>query len=203
MNKTFWWLLLALAPFPLLGQEAIHTSTFTLGVGGLPYSYDSFREYGGPTFTGRYEYRLWKYLAVESGVDTLLPSTPHVEILPVISSGVTLNSYSNGICSACVFVSVRDTARITLVPFGLKGILPIADGRVELFGGLGGAYAWHSDYGRYQNALLGQVSLGGRIALEHGRRFWLGTTLQGYSNFGSGKQAWVPWTINLGIRFGR
>lgn len=141
MSKPFWWLLLTLVPLPLLGQEAIHTSTFTLGVGGQPYSYNQYNEGDGPAFTGRYEYRLSKYLAAESGVDTLLSSTQRVETLIVINSGKNLNYYSNGICTACVFLPVRDAARITLVPFGLKGILPVANGRVELFGGLGGAYA--------------------------------------------------------------
>jgi hypothetical protein len=39
------------------------------------------------------------------------------------------------------------------------------------------------------------------VALDRNQRFWLGTTLRGYDSFGSGRQAWVPLTFELGIRF--
>ncbi|MGH9619011.1 MAG: hypothetical protein ACRD45_04750 [Bryobacteraceae bacterium] len=197
---------LTLAPLPLLGQNAVHTSTVTLGVGGLPYAHnslDEIDEQGGPAFSGRYEYRLSKYLAVETGVDTLLPSSFTTEILPVIHKGQIL--YDAGPhCTSCVMVPIPETARVTLIPFGFKGILPVASDRMELFAGLGGAYAWNTDhnFGVNRNAWLGQASLGIRIALDRSHRFWLGTALHGYSNFGNRKQVWVPWTINLGIRFG-
>jgi hypothetical protein len=182
------------------GQDATHTSTVTFGVGGEPYSYNSFDEHGGPAFAGHYEYRLFRYLAVEAGVDNLLPSTFKVELVPVITSGVSI---SNGyFCSSCVFVPQTDRARVTLLPFGFKGILPVAQDRVELFGGVGGAYAWNSDYGQYRDAVLAQASIGGRIAIDNGRRFWLGTSLRAYFNFGTGKQVWSPFTLDLGIRFG-
>jgi hypothetical protein len=84
----------------------------------------------------------------------------------------------------------------------LKGILPLANNRLELFAGVGGAYAWNSEFSGRLNGSLAQASLGGRLALDRGHRFWLGTTLRGSSNFGSGRQAWVPLTIDLGIRFG-
>jgi hypothetical protein len=182
------------------GQDATHSSTLTFGVGGQPYSYNSFDQHGGPAFAGHYEYRFSKYFAVEAGVDTLLPSTFRLELLPVIPSGVGLSSGS--LCSACVFVPETDRARVTLLPFGFKGILPVARDRVEFFGGFGGAYAWNSDYGQYRDALLAQASIGGRLAIDRGHRFWLGTSLRGYSNFGAGKQVWTPLTLDLGIRFG-
>ncbi len=174
----------------------------TLGVGGQPYSYNSFGQRSGPAFSGHYEYRLWKYVALEAGVDTLLPSTYNTEFISVLS-GQNLTFYNSGpFCTSCVIVPIPDRARVTLLPFGFKGILPVARGRIELFGGFGGAYAWNSDNGKYTNALLAQASLGGRMALDRGRHFWLGTSLRGYSNFGDGKQVWVPWTFDLGIRFG-
>jgi hypothetical protein len=191
VNKASWLWLAIFLPLAAVGQEPIHSSTVTLGVGGLPYSngYDYIDGHGGPSFTGRYEFRLWKYVALEGGVDTLLPSIHTSELLPVISvlSGQNLVSYFSG-CTACVIVPISDRTRITLLPFGLKGILPVAGGRVELFGGIGGAYAWHSDYGSYRNGWLGQASLGGRIALDRGRHFWLGTSPRAYSNLHNSRE---------------
>lgn len=197
MNRFFLGSLLVLTAAALSGQEATHTSTVTFGAGGQPYSYNSFNEHGGPVFTGNYEYRLAKYFAVEAGVDTLLPSGFGAELVPEIPSGVSL---SNG-CS-CIIIPETERSRVTLLPFGFKGILPVASNRLELFGGVGGAYAWNSDYGQYRDALLPQASLGARLALDRDRRFWLGTSLRGYFNFGSGKQVWSPFTLDLGIRFG-
>ena len=106
------------------------------------------------------------------------------------------------VCSYCVFVPETGRSRITLVPFGFKGILPVASGRLELFGGFGGAYAWNSDYSQYRDALLTQSSVGARLALDHGCHFWLGTTLRAYFNYGATKQVWSPFALDLGIRLG-
>ncbi len=61
------------------------------------------------------------------------------------------------------------------MPFGLRGILPLSEGRFELFAGGGGAYAWHSGDSS-ANALLFQTSLGARVALDKQHHFWLGTS---------------------------
>jgi hypothetical protein len=200
--KKFFLLLFAPSCFTVLGQDALHTSTLTLGVGGMPYSYNSDLQKGGPAFTANYEYGLTKYLAVEGGTDILLPSGESFEQLTVIPAGQNLIAVTGEPgCTACV-VPVSERARVTLLTYGLKGVLPLARNRVELFAGLGGAYGWNSEFSGHLNAAFGQASLGGRLALDRGHRFWLGTTLRGLTNFGSGRQAWVPLTFDLGIRFG-
>jgi hypothetical protein len=190
--------------FTALGQEALHTSTVTLGVGGMPYSDN--RDYpelqkGGPTFTGNYEYRLSRYLAVEGGTDILLPSGQSFVTLSSILTGQNLTAFGSGCTTACV-VSVSGRSRVTLLTYGFKGILPLASDRLELFAGIGGAYAWNSEFKGLLNSAFAQASLGGRLALDRDHRFWLGTTLRGFSSFGPGRQAWVPLTFDLGIRFG-
>lgn len=201
MYKLFGSLLLGLLFLdPVSAQEPARTSTITLGVGGETPTRNEFGESTGPAFKGNYEFRLWKYFAVEAGVDTLLPKTERFELLPVITSGTTLVS-SGPFCFACVAVSFPDRTRVTLLPFGIKGILPLYDGRVELFGGFGGAYALHSDYS-FQNAWLMQTSAGARVALDRGHHFWLGTSGRFYTNFGAERQEWVSWTADLGLRFG-
>jgi hypothetical protein len=193
-------LFFAFSCFAAFAQEGdLHTSTLTLGVGGMPYSYNpGSGEGGGSTFTGNYEYRLSKNLAVEGGADIFLSSRENFEQVSVILPGQNLITVPPN--TPIYLVPVTQQNRIALVTYGLKGILPLAHDRLELYAGIGGAYAWNSEYNGGLNAALGQASLGARLALDRGHRFWLGTTLRGYSNFGG--QAWLPWTINLGIRFG-
>jgi hypothetical protein len=189
----------------LSAQDAVHTSTVTLSAGGQVYSYDHFDERGGPAFDGRYEYRLWKYFALEAGVDTLLPESHTALLVSLISNGVILTSLGSN-CGNCVIVPIAERTQVRLLPFGAKGILPIVSGRVELFAGIGGAYAWHSDYGQTGDGMLAQANLGGRFALDQKRHFWLGTSLRGYStgysNYGSNRQTWVSWTADFALRFG-
>ena len=64
---------------------------------------------------------------------------------------------------------------------GAKFVVPLASDRFEVFLGGGGAYAFHSD-GSYHNAILAQGNIGGRIALDRARRFWLGTSGHFFAN---------------------
>ncbi len=202
MNRLFLLFFLS-SCLTICGQDALHTSTLTLGVGGLPYSdYPDLPDLqkGGPAFTGNYEYRLLKYLGVEGGTDILVPSGESYQQSASILSGQNLYPYTTT-CMACV-VEAAGRSRVTLLTYGLKGILPLANDRLELFAGVGGAYAWNSEFGGQLNSAFAQASLGGRLALDRGHRFWLGTTLRGFSSFGPGRQAWVPLTFDFGMRFG-
>ncbi len=186
----------------VFGQDALHDSTLTMGVGGLPYSDSEYYpqlQKGGPAFTANYDYRLLKYLAAEVGTDILLPSgKAYVQSASILSGQNLIPSVSN--CPSCT-VLVSGTSRVSLLSYGFKGILPLANGRVELFAGVGGAYGWNSVLGGSRDSAFGQASLGGRLALDRDHRLWLGATLRGYDSFGSGHQAWVPLTFELGIRF--
>ena len=185
--------------FTLFAQDGLHSSTVTFGVGGETPTYNVFVESSGPVFAGNYEYRIFKYLAVEGGFESMLPLTTQYEVLPVYSilpgSGVI-----RPCASGCVFLSQFSRTMVNLAPFGAKFVLPLKSGRVEAFAGGGGAYAFHSD-GSYRNALLGQATVGGRIALDHGRRFWLGTSGRLFGNPGRERQEWLTWSADLGIRF--
>ena len=199
MNRISTILLFGLMPVStLFGQDGLHSSTITLGVGGETPTYNQFGESSGPSFTGNYEFRILKYLAIEGGLQTILPRTTNYSLVPVfIPSGVSAVSLcTNG----CVFLSQVDRTRVSLAPFGAKGILPLASDRVELFAGGGGAYAFHAD-GSYRNAMLVQGNLGARVALDHGHRFWLGTSGHFFSNVGHQRQEWVTFSADFGIRF--
>lgn len=189
--------------FMASGQDVVPSSTVTLGVGGLPYADGAFSpQRGGPSFTGNYEFRFSRYLAAEAGTDILLPSGVALEQIGLIPPGQSVfsNTLGSGCTANCV-LAVSGRSQVTLLTYGFKGILPLAADRVELFAGIGGAYGCNSVGGRFDSA-YGQGSVGGRFAVDRGHRFWLGTTLRGFTNFGRPQQAWLPWTFDLGIRFG-
>ena len=181
-------------------DDVVHSSTLTFGVGGKPYSdnvYSPGEQKGGPAFTGNYEFRLSRYLALEAGTDILLPVSKYSGE-SIVLAGQSVGMYT-GTCCALV---VNERSSVTLLTYGFKGILPLAGNRLELFAGVGGAYGWNSELSGQLNSAFAQANVGGRLAIDRGRRFWLGTTLRGFASFGPGRQDWVPLTFNFGIRFG-
>lgn len=182
-------------------QDAAYTSMVTLGAGGLPYSNVYSPQHGGPSFTGDYEYRLSRYLALEAGTDILLPAGGLLQEASILS-GENLISYYNSSCPPSCTVLESGRSRVTLLTYGFKGILPLVADRIELFAGIGGAYGWNSEFGGRLDSAYGQASLGARFAVDRGHHFWLGTSVRGFYTFGPEREAWLPWTFDLGIRFG-
>ncbi|HWF46128.1 MAG TPA: hypothetical protein VG168_03910 [Bryobacteraceae bacterium] len=107
-------LFLSLVTFTADGQDSQGSSTVTVG-GGWAVDSD-LRLSGGPHFSGTYEYRTLKYMALDAGVGTTVSSIPR-----------SRNYYGT--------YSRSETGY-----FGFRGILPLSHGRVELFGGPSGAY---------------------------------------------------------------
>jgi hypothetical protein len=100
-------------------------------------------------------------------------------------------------------------ARSTFLPFGVRGILPISNQRVELYAGAGGAYVWHglgvlpTYFGEGLNQWLWQVNAGARVAFTHSHRYWLGITTRYYRDgLGSNKQQYLACTGEFSVRFG-
>jgi len=205
MHRIFRKLILGFVPLSsLFAQNAVHSSTLTLSAGEATTAINPFGQSNGPAFGATYEFRALKYLALDTGVTTMLPKTWNYELLPVFipPSVIPPNQVLIGLCSnGCVAIFQQDRSPVTLVPFGVKGILPLWSNRLELFAGGGGAYAFHAG-GRGRDAMLVQGNLGGRTALDRAHRFWLGTSGHFYSNFGSGRQEWTTWSVDFGIRFG-
>ena len=201
MIKIFSFVLLSVLAGSALAQEpAKSSSTVTLSVGGAGGGD------GGPAINGNYEFRLFKYLAVEGGLDTMLPgaNTYTLESVASLESGVS-NYY--GATGNYVTVPVYQTNRIMMVPFGFKGILPLAHNRLELFVGVGGAYTWNANYSR-TNGWLEQASAGARFAVDRNHRFWVGTTWRFFGDLGHFSDTevtdsnWFTGTADIGFRFG-
>ena len=162
------------------------TSTLTLGAGAaFPVGGELTSSFNrGASFAGEYEFGLHRFLAATIGVENY-----------VLSS---VNCDPRG-CS-----TARE--RFTLMPFGLRGIIPIAGGRGELFAGTGGARLWSNSFlgGPFQqDNILWQFNGGFRIGLDRARHFRAGPTVRLNRDLGRPTQEWLSLTADFSYRFGR
>jgi Outer membrane protein beta-barrel domain len=173
---------------PALGQSLTNIVEVG-GGGGFPISSSADYYSNAPAIIGRYELDFHKYLGAEIGIENVRP---------------TFTYY----CGDGCFNSIR--GRVTLLPFGLRGVFPSHGGRLEFFAGAGGAYAWNAvnatslPYPPPPGAWMFQVSGGARFALDHARHLWVGSTARYYNSLSSqsyNTQAWVSWTGEFGYRF--
>lgn len=203
MNRllsSFIFLFLPLLAVSAYGQEQVNgssTVTFGLGAGKATNSYS----YAGPQLNGSYEYRIGKYLSFEFGVDSTFVSAP--VYTTTISSPVTiLTGVSTG---TYIYSSIYSTgtSRATTMPFGFRGVLPLAQGRIEVGLGAGGVYLFDpSDYYYGSSGWGWQGNLFLRMAVDKKRRFWLGSTGRYMDARGNYPGQWVVWSADLGYRFG-
>jgi hypothetical protein len=180
-------------------ESSVGTSTVTFGLGGGFTGNNPLGTSGGPVFNGTYEFRIWKYLSLETGVHNTLVTAYHYAYTytpVIIDPGTGLTTISKTVNTT---VS-RGPARNTSVPLGLRGILPMKHGKVELFLGGDGAYTWNANQ-RYK-AWGVEGRLGARFAVDSRRHFWLGTSGGYLQEFGLSSQHWTTWTADFGYRFG-
>jgi hypothetical protein len=147
------------------------------------YRTDAF--HNGPSFSGEYEFGLHRFVAANIGVENFL---------------LNFDTFSR-------FGTSTSRERVTLMPFGLRGIVPVAAGRVELFTGTGGAVLWSSEYnlaaGFEADKLLWHLNGGARIAIDRAKHFRVGPTVRLYRDLGRPTQQWVSVTADFSYRFGR
>ena len=128
----------------------------------------------------------------ELDVETMLPAVENGQIR---FYGGPLQTYLN--------LAGLDIARETHLPFGATAVFPIQRWRLELFGGIGGAYAiFHTPYAM-TNSWMVQTTIGARTALDQGRHVWIGTTASYITDFADKKRQWVTGTADLTLRFGK
>ncbi len=183
-------ILIFLGIFTTLNTFAADTqfgsSTLTLGVGGaFPASgYRTNAFHNGPSFASDYEFGLHRFVAANIGVENF--------VLPF-----DVNSK---------FGISTTRERVTLMPFGLRGIIPLANDRVELLAGTGGAVLWSSEYNLdhpfQRHNILWQLNSGARIAIDRSKHFRIGPTVRYYRDLGRPTQQWISVTGELSFRFG-
>ena len=185
MNKFRLLLLAASVTLAVFSQDAGRNTVMIGAGGGFPsggYRTDGISN--GAAFSASYEFRLFKYLAPEVGVVNMLPNVNY------------FGEYE------------RQTymERVTLLSMGVRGIVPLRQGRMELFGGVGAAHLWSSDIeltvlGYQSPRWLLQVNGGGRVAIDRRRRFWIGPTVRFSRDGGRPTEEWVSLTGDFGFRF--
>lgn len=96
-----------------------------------------------------------------------------------------------------------DVAHDLHLPFGGTAVIPVTRWRMELFGGIGGAFAtFHTPYAM-TNSWMTQTSVGARVSLDPGRRVWVGTSANYIADFADKKRQWVTGSADLTLRFGK
>jgi hypothetical protein len=165
-------------------SEMRNTVTFSGGFGhnvGNSCCGDS-----APSLAVTYAYRLFPHVDVEAGVDTAL----------------SLGSEARG-----AHYDFKADDRFLWVPFGLKGILPLRSGRVEVSAGAGGLYEKYlvgdNSFFVSSDSWGGYASTGIAVALDGRRHFWVGASPQlFFANTGSGYHSrWFVLNVGLGFRF--
>ena len=136
----------------------------------------------GPALHAGYQLRLLKYLAAEGGwTGAWLP-------------GSSCSRYG---CE-------HPVGRVGFLDYGLRGIVPVAAGRVELSAGLGGGYIWYGpgDAPYYNGSLL-QYSGRATVAVDRRRHLRVGFTARTWRDTGSPIQQWLSTTVSVFYGFGK
>jgi len=140
-----------------------------------------------PSLAVSYAYRLFPHVDLEAGVDTTLS-------LGSEASGASYNFKADD--------------RFLWVPFGLKGVLPLRNGRVELSAGAGGTYEKYlvggSSFFSSRDGWGGYASTGVAVALDARRHFWTGASPQLFfanTDIGYSHDRWFVLNVGLGFRF--
>jgi hypothetical protein len=141
-----------------------------------------------PSLALTYAYRLFPHVDVEAGVDSTLS----------LGTEATGANYD-----------FKADDRFLWVPFGLKGVLPLRSGRVELSVGAGGVFEKYlvgdnSGFFASRDGWGGYASAGAAVALDGRRHFWIGASPRlFFANTGGGYEhdRWFVLNVGLGFRF--
>jgi hypothetical protein len=87
-------------------------------------------------------------------------------------------------------------------PFGASGSVPLAHGRMELFGTMGGVFVPFRSAYTMPNAWLTQGTLGARVALDQAHHFWVGGTGSYLADFADKERQWGSWSADFTLQSG-
>ena len=87
-------------------------------------------------------------------------------------------------------------------PFGSRLTLPVAQGRLELFGAVTGLIAPYANGHVRQNTWTTETQVGVRVPLDRDKRYWVGATGHYLVNFADRNRQWVFGTADFTVRLG-
>lgn len=172
-------ILAAICANTAFGQSFLSRSSFTVAATALsPVSGDKVDLVDpGAGFSFQYDFGLNRYLAAEAGVQKAWPSD---------------------VTSCSKFGCNFERASATFTPFGLRGILPLHNDRVQLTAGFGGAYVFRANTDRFDaEQWLAQASAGFSIALTREGSFRIGPSVRFYSDLGRPTQRWAATSLEF------
>ena len=160
-------------------QSFFNRSSFTAAATALNslsgYKVDSVDP--GAGFSFQYGFRLNRYLAAEAGVQKAWP---------------------RDVTGCSKFGCTFERASATFTPFGLRGILPLKQDRVQLTAGFGGAYVFRSHVDAYDaEQWLAQASVGFSVALTREGSIRIGPSVRFYSDLGRPTQRWAATSLEF------
>jgi len=180
-------LVLVLASVDVLhAQDAIMRQKLEFdGTGLFPVSGYKADEYSvGPGFRVGYELRLHKHVAADAGWTAAW------------LDGTSCSRYG------CDYPRYQNR----LLDFGLRGVLPLQGGRVELSLGIGGGYIWFdpaSGDSYFSNTTLLQYSGKMAVAIDRNRHVRLDFSLRMWRDVGRPTQQWLATSAGISYGFGR
>jgi hypothetical protein len=132
--------------------------------------------------------------------DSDTPSKLQVDTQPLYSEGQI--QYFGGPLQSYLSAYLSDPSRDTHLPFGANAVLPIANDRVEFFGGIGGVYTYFQSSYAHPDSWLTQTTVGSRMAVDPGRHVWIGVSGHYMASFADSPKQRAYGTADLTYRFG-
>jgi hypothetical protein len=177
---------LGLLADPLQAQYTAPLHNFEFGAAGVVplngYGTNGFN--AGAGWRAGYQLRLLKHLGGEAGFTEAWP--------------IAIDT-----CLTATFTCFSSRQYLKLLDYGLRGVVPLAGGRVELSLGVGGGYVWNQ-WKTYNNCALVQYSGKAAFALDRKGRVRVGFTLRLWRDLGRPTQQWISATgsviVGLGSR---
>jgi hypothetical protein len=160
-------------------QNLLNRSSFTIAATALsPLSgYKVNFVDPGAGFSFQYGFRVSRYLAAEAGVQKAWP---------------------RDVTGCSRFGCTFERASATFTPFGLRGILPLNNDRVQITAGFGGAYVFRAQTDTFDaEQWLAQASAGFSVALSREGRFRIGPSVRFYSDLGRPTQRWAATSLEF------
>jgi hypothetical protein len=178
--------LLALSAGALSAQVPISRANVEIDTAGV-FPVDGFKaeEYStGPGLRMGGEFRLHRNLVAEGGW-----------------TGAWMATYYNCNHLGCSYSRLENR----FLDYGMRGVLPLAGGRVELSLGVGGGYIWFdsaSNGSSYYNGSLLQGSGKAAIALDRNGHWRFNFTVRTWRDLGRPIQQWLSTAAGISYGFG-